>query len=278
MKRIVLLSAFFITVASSSLAQITPVGTLPAWLMVVRSLPSAGVKLFSTSSNGVVLYNLDLTVYTTITYPALPPGYSYFDVVSFTENTFDTDPMSIELMMLTMSGNGVSGTRVLRDDGTILLSELGHAPSAQAGIGEPYAKPAVFEGDNGIAYLVLTSYPTNPPTESKVFQLPGVVPCIDCAGGGNMTVGEGDRNATGSLTLFPNPSASNVTVNYSLPVDATAPRLLVQDAGGRLIRNVALNGSGNSTLELGGLSPGTYSVTLVADGQVLATQLLTVGR
>ena len=71
--------------------------------------------------------------YTTIAYPPLPEGYAYFDVLYFTENTFDTDPLTIELMMLTQSETFVSGTRVFRDDGTILFDELGQLISGVTG-------------------------------------------------------------------------------------------------------------------------------------------------
>lgn len=92
----------FLLMGTGLQAQINQVGTVPAQLLVVRSLATAGVKLYSTTQNSLTLYNLDLSIYSTITYPALPLGYSYFGVLYITESTFDTDPSTIELMMLTV--------------------------------------------------------------------------------------------------------------------------------------------------------------------------------
>jgi len=256
-------------------AQISEVGMVPELLLVVRSVPTAGVKMYSTSSTGVTLYNLDLSIYSTITYPALPVGYTYFSVLYFTESTFDTDPSSIELMMLTVDTSYISGTRVFRDDGTILFDDLGLGFSGTGGYSELNEKPPLFTGEDGVTYMALTSYPTNPPTISKLFQLPGSLPCLDCASGSGLGLQDvGPATNEGSLTFFPNPASDQLTVAYTLPSNAGSGRLLLQDALGKLVANFPLDTSGRTSIVLSGYSNGSYTCCLLADGRVIRTRPL----
>lgn len=260
-------------------AQITLIDSIPQNLLVVRSLPTAGVKLYSKSTTGLTLYNLDLSVYATIAYPSLPVGYSYFEVLYFTENTFDTDPLTIEVMMLTQDPSYVSGTRVFRDDGTIVFDDLGQSFSGVGGYDEVNAKPPLFTGENGLTYMLTTTYPTNPPTESKLYQLPGSLPCMDCASQGGMGLQQnGMATNEGSLSIFPNPASDQMTVDYTLPPGATTARLLVQDATGRLVVNLPLNNTGRMSVPLIGHASGNYTCNLVSESHVLRTQQFVLMR
>ena len=254
-------------------AQINEVGTLPDRLLVVRSLPTAGVKLYSTTSTSLTLYNLDLSTYNTITYPALPPGHSYFDVLYITESTFDTDPSTIELMMLTWDTNAVTGTRVIRDDGTILFDEPGLSFSGSTGYSELNAGPPLFTGEDEVTYMLLTSYPTNPPTESRLYELPGTLPCMDCSTENGMGLqGTGVITEEGELVLFPNPASDMIQVNYSFPTGASKGHLMVTDASGRLVANVPLDGSGQASMQLAGHANGHYTCNLIVDGRIARTR------
>jgi len=260
-------------------AQITEVGTLPELLTVVRSIPTAGVKLYSYDQNSLTMYNLDLSVFATITYPPLPTGYNYFAPVYLTESTFDNDPLSIELMMLTTDTSGVTGTRVIRDDGTVLFDEPGYTISGGGGYDDVNDRPPLFTGEDGIAYMNLTTYPINPPISSKLYQLPGSLPCFDCATGWNLGIGQHDLGTnTGELSLFPNPATDQLTVDYTLSSGATNGRLVVLDALGKLVANISLNGSGRTHVPISGYPSGTYSCVLLTDGQRQRSERFVVGE
>lgn len=263
----------FALLCSDAKAQITTVGTVPEHLLVTRSLPTAGIKLYSTQSNSLTLYDLDLSVHTTINYPALPTGYTYFGVLYITESTFDTDPLSIELMMLTTGPGAVSGTRVFRDDGTILLDELDYGFSGTGGYDQVNAKPPLFADHNGVAYLVLTTYPTNPPTSSKLFQLPGTVPCIECATGAGLGIRPlGNDTGGGSLRVFPNPSNDQINIAVELAEGAISGRLLVHDTQGKLVMNMPVNTSGTVVVPMHGRAAGNYSCVLLSGDKVSRTE------
>lgn len=249
-------------------AQINEVGTASGGLFVVRSLPTAGVKLYRNLATSMTLYNLDLTVFSTITYPALPPGYFYFDVVYITESTFDTDPSTIELMMLTRDTNYVMGTRVIRDDGTILFDELGLGLSTQGALSELNAKPPLFTGEDGTTYLLLYGS-----TGSHLYQLPGTLPCMDCSSEPGMGLQETVAvPEEGQLALFPNPASDRIQVNYSLPARASKGHLMVSDARGRLVANVPVDASGKASMLLAGQSNGRYTCNLVVEGRIIRTR------
>ncbi|MBL7952418.1 MAG: T9SS type A sorting domain-containing protein [Flavobacteriales bacterium] len=242
-------------------------------------MPTAGVKLYSTSPSGLTIFNLDLSVYANIPYPPLPDGYVYFDVLYITESTFDTDPLSIELMMLTQSPSFGSGTRIFRDDGTILLDELGYGFSGTGGYDDVNAKPPLFADENGVAHLVLSTYPTTPPTSSKLLQLPGQVPCMDCATGSGVGIQPGGTVMDqGSLTIFPNPTSELLTVDVLLPVGVHAGRLLVHDAVGKLVANLSVQGSGQLEVSVTGRASGIYTCVLIADGERRQAEQFVVER
>ncbi len=259
--------------------QITEVGTANSWLLVTRAIPTAGVKLYEHNSSSLTLYNLDLSEYATIDFPALPVGHSYFGPQFMTESTFDTDPQSIELVMMVNGPNSVLGTRVFRDDGTILLDELGHTLNIASG-SELGMSPPLFVGEDGITYLSLTTYPTNPPASTKLFQLPGTLPCIECEGGivMGLPLEAGDADPTTALLLFPNPAADDVALRYTLPEGTKAARLLVRDAQGRLVANLPLTAAGHAVLSMAGHANGQYACSLVADGRVVRTEQLMLAR
>ena len=260
-------------------AQITEVGTSPELLTVVRSLPTAGVKLYSTSPDGVTLWNLDLSVFLSIAHPPLPSGYSYFSVLYITENTFDNDPLSIELMMLTINASGVTGTRVIRDDGTIVFEDLGYSISGGGGYDDVNDRPPLFTDENGTTFMSLTTYPSNPPTSSKLFQLPGTLPCYDCTTGSWSGIRDQDMEVKeGDLTLYPNPAADHLTVDVLLPPGNTAGRLMVQDALGRLVASLPVSGSGKVVVPLAGYQSGSYTCVLLTDGHVRRAKRFVVDR
>lgn len=268
--------AFVLT--ADARAQITEVGSTTEWLRVVRSLPTAGVKLYSSTPTSVTLYNLDLSVYTTIDLPALPGGYIYFGVSHFTESTFDNDPTSIEVAFLIQSPAYVSGVRVVRDDGTAIFTDLNHQLSLNGLNDEMNASPPFFTGEDGLTYMLITSYPTNLPATTKLYQLPGSLPCLDCAQGGGMGIPHDHlTTGTGTLTIFPNPASDQLTVDYDLPPGTRVGRLLVQDALGRLVANLPLTNK-PSILDLSQHPSGSYTCSMVADTRIVLCQPLILVR
>ena len=266
-------------ITSNGSAQINDVGIMGGWLTPVRSLTAAGVKLHQRTSNQLLLYNLDLSIYATIDPPPLPAGYDYASVMLWTESTFDLDPSSIEYVIGISGPSNVLGTRVIRDDGTVLFEDLGRYLSEDTGIGELNQGPGVFASEDGNAYMVLTSYPANPPYDTRLLTLPGTLPCLDCAG--DIGMGITFSNATpsaGCVSLFPNPAVDHFDAVIDLPTGTGNARLLLIDQLGRIVFTAMVKGSGTIRVPLVGRANGSYAVELAADGRRLCSNQLSVAR
>ncbi|MEM9888191.1 MAG: tail fiber domain-containing protein [Bacteroidota bacterium] len=72
----------------------------------------------------------------------------------------------------------------------------------------------------------------------------------------------------------PNPFSEATTISYFIPENVKSASLQVLDQNGRIIKSVPIQatGEGQITLQANLLSAGTYSYSLVLDGQVMATK------
>jgi len=267
MKRIATTFLFGTALLSASNAQITPVGSAPGIMLVVRSLPNAGVKLYSDSHTSLVLYNLDLTPYLTITYPAPPVQWHYYSVLYLTESTFDTDPATIEVMLLMTNEEGTSGTRIITQDGTILFNDTTQASSAGTGYSELNGRPSLFTGEDGFTYMILTN--SVPPNGSQLYRLPGELPCLDCTGVPSLGFAPVASGSLSELAVSPNPTMDMVNISYRLPSGTHLATLRVSNAAGQEVGRTALDIGGRTTISLAGHARGTYIFSLMVGQQVL---------
>lgn len=88
------------------------------------------------------------------------------------------------------------------------------------------------------------------------------------------------NNKTGISQNYPNPVRQSTVIEYTLPDNVGAARLVLTDAAGRMLKNYNLNKSpgGNITLNTGTLASGVYNYSLIVDGKVIQTRKLTVAR
>lgn len=75
---------------------------------------------------------------------------------------------------------------------------------------------------------------------------------------------------------IPNPFAERTVINYYLPESVNDAKLLFYNQQGKVIREIPLNDRGNGRVNVFGaeLSNGTYSYTLICDGQVISTKTM----
>jgi hypothetical protein len=72
----------------------------------------------------------------------------------------------------------------------------------------------------------------------------------------------------------PNPFAESTVINYSIPATVVKAQIHFYDGQGKLINSVEITTRGAGQLNVFGedLSSGTYTYTLVADGQIVSTK------
>jgi hypothetical protein len=256
-------------------AQITQVGATNAHLITLRSLNS-WVKLmegFNPDATSITLYNPDLSVYQVLNYPAPPAGMQWGNMSYVTEDLFDTDPATIEFV-LTAFGVGGGAVYIGRGDGTQLF--LQNPGTITFGSLNGLNEFAPIFSYGGQAYMVVYDN-GNINAPSRVFALPGTLPCMDCSGFPNSLimggVDGGNVGAGAEMQLFPNPAGERATL---LLGEAQVDAITMLDAAGRLVysRNHGLGSA--VVLDLKGFAAGTYTVVAEFKGQRIASLPLVV--
>ncbi|WP_430403709.1 tail fiber domain-containing protein [Fluviicola sp.] len=91
-----------------------------------------------------------------------------------------------------------------------------------------------------------------------------------------LTVNLSDKNTIVLNQNVPNPFAESTVITYSIPATVKKAQIHFYDASGRLLQSVEISERGAGRLQVFGsdLSSGTYTYSLVADGDVVATKKL----
>ncbi|MEO7960710.1 MAG: tail fiber domain-containing protein, partial [Ginsengibacter sp.] len=78
----------------------------------------------------------------------------------------------------------------------------------------------------------------------------------------------------------PNPLDKMTTIRYSLPQNSKSASLLVRDMNGKAIRQVQLGNSlqGNVNFDATGLAAGNYTYSILVDGKLASTKIMTVAK
>jgi hypothetical protein len=78
----------------------------------------------------------------------------------------------------------------------------------------------------------------------------------------------------------PNPFHGNTIIGYNLPQRYTSAQIIVRDNGGKLLKEITINGNGKGTVSVDAslLSAGTYNYSLVIDGKTVTTKQMLLGR
>jgi len=197
--------------------------------------------LINYTANTLSLYNIDHSLYKTITVP-VPSGYSiyYVNIVADKLFNFDAD---IETA-ITFSKSDSTGTyyigRVIEENGTILLDVADCYSFTAVGKSTSYKLHSFQAKLANSAY----TYSTN------VYGVPGSVSTI------NPDDGEKYNILSNS---YPNPSNGAICINFTLPANLTSADLQLFNSAGQLISVHKLNSpAGNYLLPTANLATGVY--------------------
>lgn len=270
------LACCFIFAALPTAAQITVLDSVPGELLELRTLRNAGQKFIENPVNtypNVNIYNTDLTPYTTFTVPPPPVGYGYNLYGYFTEDLFDTDPLTIEYMVLASPSMPPGSQRlfIYRADGTVLTAFVPGSVNFNDFMG--MSQGPVFNTANGTVMVVRRNYTT----QSLLVSLPGTLPCLDCSGS-VMFGGGTERNVTsGSVRAYPNPATHAITVQYALPGSDGGHAVLFDVLGAEVRRVALVQPQGSVEIGTAGLRAGTYRCEVFAvDGQHAGASIVVV--
>jgi hypothetical protein len=227
--------------------------------MSTVKLANSGVKYYfwDKANNQVKLYNLDHSIFKTITYPSIVGATSKL-LVYISETLFDLDN-EVELMI--GFGTGIattSGTRVINEDGTIIFEKLGESLIDENSINMLEQIVSVVNTSVGTKLILFDMINQG----YNVYALPGVLPAQVKKIKGDETEGK----------MYPNPANNYFKYQYRLS-EGKSGILFVYDNSGKTIRNAEVDGNFEDIyIDTTAFLSGTYTVALYADGKLISSQ------
>lgn len=256
----------------SAHAQFPLVASSEASLVPLHSL-SGGARVmprFTPTTTQQYIYNLDNSVHRVLTVPPAPAGMEWTKMLYISESLFDTDPTTIEYALIgSQQGWMGFGFFVYRENGTLVFQQN---PGNMLGVtgGGPSLMAPIFEVNDQTYLLLYDGLPGESPT--KIYELPGQLPCIDCTGqvvNGELVTGQGTEvEGTTGIRVFPNPTQQQLIIDLGPEHQGTITVRLF-DADGRLALQRDLLAAERVELQTGSLARGAYLCQISVDGQLL---------
>ncbi len=259
--------------ASISQAQITLEQTYPDGdtKLYMVDLEISGIKyLLKSDVQGnrfLKFYNLDHSLWKTIdcnSFPTTndPMGEAVynFDALYISETLFDCDE---RIEFLYVSHSGIQRfTGIYNEEGTSLIEMDNCAPLVKINIPQQF-RP-IYNTPDGTK-LILSH--TN--GSALVYSLP-----CSLATGIDLFQSE---DFSGNLTVFPNPSIDQTTINYRLPNDTKEAEILISDMVGNEIKRYRVDSYfSNLTIPKKEIPSGTYIYSLISDGNVIDSKKIII--
>lgn len=232
----------------------------------VINLEISGYKyaLIDKGANQVRLYNLNHSVWKTININ-MPSGYTSWYPAYIAEKLVNSDNNVEVFIDFGGNPNAAGKVQLINESGNVLTT----IDSASIG-GEISEVQTV---GNGVYKLVLKC------GKDKwcVYNLPGTIPCDKCGNGlGLGKPGKGITSGTISNPV-PNPSNSQTSVEYTLPIGATSGVIDVYNMNGQKVKSYTVDNTFNSLLiDNKELNSGTYYYYLTANGERSETKKMIV--
>ncbi len=153
-----------------------------------------------------LLYNLDGTVYKTITLPPQPPSCNYVNYISYiSQSLFDNDITNIEYLItysMDSAGFPYYQVQIVREDGTILLNEqnayVNYGPSN-------FDNSGIYQTEEGTKLRLDYTFACGIDYQTKIFNLPGEIP-ID--------ISENFNTSSISPLIYPNPNDGSFCIRF----------------------------------------------------------------
>lgn len=226
MKKTTFIIALLIVAATTN-AQITLENTYYDIVGVVN-LPNSGYKytIYDDNTQQFKLYNTNHSLWKTINayLTSTPLGPYPVSNYHFSQNLFNSDNL-VEVCYDVVSSTGDS-VIVINENGVVIFRALGYQ--------------AKFVNTGATSFKMIVSIPAGASVFSKIYSLPGTLPCDPCNG----ATGIVSQNSNGIQMLsnpFPNPTSGKTTINYELPEGVTQGKLIFYDTNGKLIKEFTID-------------------------------------
>lgn len=214
----------------------------------------------------VKLYNLDHSIFKTISLPTLQPSTNKLSISYISENLFNSDNL-IEIVCSKKSWSPTIPTtdgemKVINENGSVIFSGDSMVVVEQRGTtyyGYNDKSPFIYNTTNGTKMILYSYKPSD--KGFKVYSLPGTLVA--------------SINQINDLNLqqlpFPNPTNNNITIAYRLPLNRQG-KLVINDMSGKIILEYSIDTTFDKVIvETNSLVSGNYYYSIYSDNQKLST-------
>lgn len=251
MKNLIALLASVVICGNSADAQITLDYTFPT----PSTYPSAvlftsnGTKIMANETGAIKLYNADYSLWKSIPLTIVPTGATLYTVSQVSDKLFNSDDL-VEAYVSWYTTSPTVYHGVVIDETGGVIQDMGNSAFSWVHYINSAHKLFVYAPGT---------------TETKVYSLPGELPCGHCGAG---SVGIPKTTATGNASpiVYPNPAGDNITIVHGMPVTATGI-LTINAADGRQLGTWPVSGKESQIhIDVKAFPAGFYNLTILADG------------
>ncbi|MBU3658946.1 MAG: hypothetical protein FGM14_03680 [Flavobacteriales bacterium] len=211
--------------------------------ILITQLSVSGYKysLYESGINQVKLYNLNHSLWKTISWPIVSGSNSYFGGVS--ENLFDLDnQVEILVTYYTTQSPSVYNMKILNEDGSLLKDFPNRSVYTIQSAGANVYKLIVTDGN----------------TIREVYSLPGT--------SSNLGVPNNPMSELSGIS-FPNPTSETISIPYQLANGQTSGQLNVYNSIGVLVESFQVDSNfSDLILDVSNYSNGLYRYNIVSNG------------
>ena len=244
----------------------------------IVNLSISGKKiLVLTNSNTLSFYNLNYTLWKTITLPtigtfspgnssgiSLELGTAAGTVLYPSEQLFNTDPL-LEVAVFYGSASGSNSA-------IYIINENGIAVDSITNVlwhGSDWS-PMLVYSTSSTSFVAIVSTTTN----VNIYSLPGTIPCDACSNG--LGLGSIQKPVQVSEPI-PNPSKDQVKITFTLPEGTKQGVIDLYSIDGKLLKSYTVDNTfGFITIDNSNLPSGMYYYNLITDGNITTTKKMIV--
>jgi len=278
------LLAFLLLICGSVNAQITLENTYTTNVssafgsgrLGIIHLSASGYKYMVCDTDQIVLYNLNHSIFKTISVPSQPSmTFNTFNLRYVSEELFNTNANDVEYIMTYATTSNVSITKIYDENGNLIFYR-DSAFIENQGASE-YQQRGIQYTSAGVK-MILRLQNNN----VEVYSLPGTLPCTECTSGVMSGFAQASTPSNPSQYIpdpYPNPTNSTSTISYLLPDGTKTGQIIFYDMTGNEVKRFSVSNEFNSLIISSvDLTPGIYYYTLetnkgtIPGKQVIVTQ------
>ena len=264
MKKQLLFIVIFLS-AFRSFGQITLDQTFNGNLSVVL-FSSNGEKYMYNDTASIYLYNMDYSLWKTIT-PTHYAGYTIQTITSVSDNLFNSDNL-VEAVV-----TYVATVSTLHPN---LKCDLVNETAAVLYSFDSSYFSSVHYDDATSNYKVITFNYLTHPGSSKVYSVPGTMPCGSCSYLGTQRL-SGTKTGVNISDPIPNPSSGVVRINYNLPDGTNGAVISFYNTLGQVVKIIPVLSQINA-IEINNstLPAGSYMYNIKAENTISETKTMVI--